>query len=173
MQGAEAQAWNFEPSCLSKNSRSKWLCMKKSYLIIGGFAFFLIGVVLYFATKSPINATEIDWRLLGQLDYVTGQMTPELKTFDAKKIKIPGFMVPLEDKARKVTEFLLVPNPQACIHMPAPPPNQMVFVKVKGDGFPTAFGPIWVYGDFKISTSKSQYGDSSFEISADSVEPYP
>ena len=120
-----------------------------------------------------MNATEIDWRLLGQLDYVTGKSMPELQALDAKKIKIPGFMVPLEDHLRKVTEFLLVPNPQACIHMPAPPPNQMAFVKVKGDGFPTAFGPIWVYGDFKVTTSKSIYGEASFEIQADSVEPYP
>lgn len=147
--------------------------MKKSVLIVSGFAFFLLGIIIFFATKSPINATEIDWRLLGELDYVTGKTTPELQTFHAQKIRIPGFMVPLEDNLRKVTEFLLVPNPQACIHMPAPPPNQMVYVKVKGKGFPTAFGPIWVYGDFKISTSKSVYGDSSFEIQADSVEPYP
>jgi uncharacterized protein len=147
--------------------------MKKPLLIVGSFAFFLLGVIIYFATKSPINAIEIDWRLLGQLDYVTGKASPELQGFNAQKVKIPGFMVPLEDSVRKVTEFLLVPNPQACIHMPAPPPNQMVYVKVKGEGFPTAFGPIWVYGDFKISTSKSVYGESSFEMSADSVEPYP
>ncbi len=147
--------------------------MKKSYLIGAGFSFFILGIILFFVMKSPINATEIDWRLLGELDYVTGKTTSELQTFHAQKIRIPGFMVPLEDNQRKVTEFLLVPNPQACIHMPAPPPNQMVYVKVKGGGFPTAFGPIWVYGDFKILTSKSVYGESSFEIQADSVEPYP
>lgn len=147
--------------------------MKTSWILASGLVFFLLGVLIFFLTRSPVNATEIDWNLLGQMDYVTGQTTPELQTFHDQKIKIPGFMVPLEDNARKVTEFLLVPNPQACIHMPAPPPNQMVYVKVKGEGFPTAFGPIWVYGDLKIVTTQSMYGDSAFEIRADSVEPYP
>lgn len=147
--------------------------MKTTTIVISGVAFFLLGVIIFFATRSPINAIEIDWKLLGEMDYVTGKASPELASFHEKKIKIPGFMVPLEDHMRRVTEFLLVPNPQACIHMPAPPPNQMLYVKVKGDGFPTAFGPIWVYGDLKIVTTKSVYGDSSFEIQADSVEPYP
>ena len=147
--------------------------MKTTTIVISSVGFFLLGVIIFFATRSPINATEIDWKLLGEMDYVTGQASAELTTFNNKKIKMPGFMVPLEDHQRRVTEFLLVPNPQACIHMPAPPPNQMLYVKVKGDGFPTAFGPIWVYGDLKIVTTKSVYGDSSFEIQADSVEPYP
>ncbi|MFN8791581.1 MAG: DUF3299 domain-containing protein [Bdellovibrionales bacterium] len=147
--------------------------MKKSWYWVAGFAAFVAGMLLFFASKSPLNATEIDWRLLGELDYITGHAPAELKSFDQQKIKMPGFMVPLEDNARRVTEFLLVPTPQACIHVPPPPPNQMVHVRVKGSGAPTAFGPIWVYGDFKISTSKSIYGESSFEIQADAIEPYP
>ena len=80
-------------------------------------------------------------------------------------------MVPLEDNQRKVTEFLLVPSPQACIHVPAPPPNQMVYVKMK-KGVPAADGPIWVYGDFEITLKQSQYGEASFELTGDYVEPY-
>ena len=147
--------------------------MQKTWIAVAGLGAFLLGIIVYFAMKSPMGATEIDWRLLGEMDYVTGQAPGELKSFDSQKIKMPGFMVPLEDNARKVTEFLLVPTPQACIHVPPPPPNQMVHVKVKGKGVGTAFGPIWVYGDFKIVTTKSIYGDSSFEIQADSIEPYP
>lgn len=147
--------------------------MQKTWILVVGLGAFLLGVIVYFAMKSPLSATEIDWRLLGEMDYVTGQVPTELKNFDKKKIKMPGFMVPLEDNARKVTEFLLVPTPQACIHVPPPPPNQMVHVKVKGSGVATAFGPIWVFGDFKIITKKSIYGDSSFEIDADAIEPYP
>jgi len=147
--------------------------MQKTWIIVSVVGAFLLGVLLFFAFKSPMNATEIDWRLLGDLDYVTGKAPEELKSFHQQKIKIPGFMVPLEDNMRKVKEFLLVPTPQACIHVPPPPPNQMVYVKVKGEGVATAFGPIWVYGDFQINTSKSIYGESSFEISADSIEPYP
>lgn len=147
--------------------------MQKSWIFVAAVGAFLLGVVLFFALKSPMNAAEIDWRLLGDMDYVTGHVPKELQSFDKQKIKIPGFMVPLEDNMRKVKEFLLVPTPQACIHVPPPPPNQMIHVVVKGDGVATAFGPIWVFGDFEINTTKSVYGDSSFEIKADSIEPYP
>jgi uncharacterized protein len=147
--------------------------MKKTWVIVTGFAFFILGIVFYFSTRTSLSATEIDWRLLGELDYITGQSSGELKAFDGQRVKIPGFMVPLEDHLRRVTDFLLVPSPQACIHVPPPPPNQMIYVKAKGDGFSTAFGPIWVYGQFKINVSKSVYGESSFQMEAESVEPYP
>jgi hypothetical protein len=44
-------------------------------------------------------------------------------------ISLSGFVLPLEYKERKVTEFLLVPWVGACIHTPPPPSNQIVHVK--------------------------------------------
>ncbi len=115
---------------------------------------------------------EVDWRLLGQMDYLAKKPTTELQQLDGKQVKIPGFMVPLEDNERKVTEFLLVPSPQACIHVPPPPPNQMVYVIMK-KGVEAAVGaPIWVYGELKISTKRSKYGEVSFELTGDEIEPY-
>ena len=115
---------------------------------------------------------EVDWRLLGQMDYLAKKPTTELQALDGKQVKIPGFMVPLEDNERKVTEFLLVPSPQACIHVPPPPPNQMVYVVMK-KGVEAAVGaPIWVYGNLKISTKRSKYGEVSFELSGDEIEDY-
>ncbi len=115
---------------------------------------------------------EVDWRLLGQMDYLAKKPSTELQQLDGKQVKIPGFMVPLEDNERKVTEFLLVPSPQACIHVPPPPPNQMVYVVMK-KGVEAAVGaPIWVYGDLKISTKRSKYGEVSFELSGDEIEAY-
>lgn len=117
------------------------------------------------------NGVEVDWRLLGEMDYVTGKSSSELKALDGRPVKIPGFMVPLEDEQKAVTEFLLVPSPQACIHVPAPPPNQMVYVKMRA-GTEVAFGPIWVHGQLNIVTKRSMYGEASFEIIGDSIEPY-
>ena len=49
---------------------------------------------------------------------------------DGQLIEIPGFIVPLsEDSEGLVTEFFLVPYVGACIHVPPPPPNQIVYVK--------------------------------------------
>jgi hypothetical protein len=120
------------------------------------------------------NGVEVDWRLLGQMDYVTGKSGSELEALNGREVKIPGFMVPLEDSQKAVTEFLLVPSPQACIHVPAPPPNQMVYVKMRAgaQGAEVAFGPIWVYGTLNLVTKKSMYGEASFELIGDSIEPY-
>lgn len=103
---------------------------------------------------------------------MSGKSPPELKALDGKPVKIPGFMVPLEDNMKAVTEFLLVPSPQACVHVPAPPPNQMVFVKMVGTSPEVAYGPIWVFGKLNLVTKKSVYGEASFEIEGQRIEPY-
>jgi hypothetical protein len=149
--------------------------MKKSLMGLGVLVLAVVmGALLYhkFGGGGTMgNGVEVDWRLLGQMDYVTGKTGSELPALNGRKVKIPGFMVPLEDSQKAVTEFLLVPSPQACIHVPAPPPNQMVYVKML-TGAEVAFGPIWVYGTLNLVTKKSMYGEASFELIGDSVEPY-
>lgn len=148
--------------------------MKKSplYLGIGLILAAAVAVGAFFVGgRNSISGVEVDWRLLGEFDYITGKAPSELTALDGKDIKIPGFMVPLEDEQRKVIEFLLVPSAQACIHVPAPPPNQMVFVKMPA-GADVAMGPIWVYGQLKLVTKASMYGDASFELEAKGIEPY-
>jgi uncharacterized protein len=117
-------------------------------------------------------ASEVTWETLGQLDYVSGAATPDLKNLDGKRVKIPGFMVPLEDEQRHVKEFLLVPTPQACIHVPPPPPNQMVYIKMNNDDTKVAYGPIWIYGTLKLASHKHMYGEASFEMVGEYIEPY-
>jgi hypothetical protein len=130
----------------------------------------------YLINKSTLFSgvraqVEIDWRLYGQMDYVTGFIPEELKKLDGMLIKSPGFMVPLEDNMKQVSQFLLVPSPQACIHVPPPPPNQMILVNMKS-GAKVEFGPIWVHGKLKIKTTRTQYGDVSYELEGLYVEPY-
>lgn len=132
-----------------------------------------VGAGVYFVSGTGHGTgIELDWRLLAQLDYITNNASSELKALEGKQVKLPGFMVPLEDEQRKVTEFLLVPSPQACIHVPPPPPNQMVYVKMRKGTEAKVGAPIWVYGEFRIATKHSQYGEVSFEIAGDEVEDY-
>ncbi|MCX7978876.1 MAG: DUF3299 domain-containing protein [Bdellovibrionaceae bacterium] len=114
---------------------------------------------------------ELTWDDLVELDYVSGASSEKLKSNDNKFVRIPGFMVPLEDNVRQVSEFLLVPTPQACIHVPPPPPNQMVYVKLR-EPSPAAWGAIWVYGKFKITNKEHMYGTASFELEGDRIENY-
>lgn len=119
------------------------------------------------------NYKEIDWRLLRQLDEKTGSKPPELAGIDGKPIKIPGFVVPLDDDDAGLTEFLLVPSPQACIHVPPPPANQMIMIRMKSGTAPQrSWGPVWIKGQLNIATMDSQYGKIAYMMRGDSAEPY-
>jgi hypothetical protein len=145
----------------------KWVLV--ALLVFSG----AVGAGVYFLKGIGHGAgVEIDWRLLNQMDYITNTPPEELKKLDGQFVKIPGFMVPLEDEQQRVTEFLLVPTPQACIHVPAPPPNQMIYVKMKKGVESRPGAPIWIYGTFKISPHKSQYGDVAFGMDGEEVEDY-
>ncbi|MEL7354347.1 MAG: DUF3299 domain-containing protein [Cyanobacteria bacterium P01_A01_bin.116] len=72
-------------------------------------------------------------------------------------ILIDGYVLPLgteasQGRAQKklINEFLLVPYVGACIHVPAPPPNQMVYVKTSKDvENPGIFSPVQVEGELQ------------------------
>lgn len=49
---------------------------------------------------------------------------------NGQQVRIPGYLLPLEVSSKKVSDFLLVPSIGACIHVPPPPPNQIIYVKV-------------------------------------------
>ncbi len=117
---------------------------------------------------------EVDWGILRGLDYMSGEMTPILKQLDGKVVKVPGFMVPLDDDSRAVTEFILVPYVGACIHTPPPPPNQMVMTTMREGRKAKVvwWDPIWVHGKLEITPSISPYGEVGYQITALKIEPY-
>lgn len=115
----------------------------------------------------------LQWQDLLEMNYKTGEASPKLKSVHKKKVRFPGFVVPLTDNVSNVREFLLVPDPMACIHLPPPPPNQMVYVKMVSEmAIPTSYEPIWVNGRFALVETESKYGESSFQIDGVSTEPY-
>lgn len=161
----------------------KLVILRYTLLAIIGFGvgFGVIAVAMgLFKSKGDESAgidtsskTRIDWATLRGLDTESRNMTPELKKIDGTVVEIPGFMVPLEDDTSKVSEFLLVPSPQACIHVPPPPPNQMVHVKMaSGRSTNMAFGPIWLVGKMQITDYAGPYGTSAFFVTGISTRPY-
>lgn len=135
---------------------------------VGALSYILFKSALFQNTRATV---EVDWKILGDMDYITGSVPPNLQKLDGTMVKVPGFMVPLEDNQKKVTQFLLVPTPQACIHVPPPPPNQMLLVDMQ-EGSEVAYGPVWVHGRLKIKTQRTQYGDVSYALEAILVENY-
>ena len=52
-------------------------------------------------------------------------------SLNGRRVRLSGYVVPLKHKGRRVSEFLLVPYVGACIHVPPPPQNQIVYVTTK------------------------------------------
>ncbi len=96
---------------------------------------------------------------------------------DGKRVELPGYALPLELDGRKVTEFLLVPWVGACIHTPPPPPNQIVYVKVKNPmEIRSHFAPVRITGTLKAGETKKELflvdgtGDILMSYSMDSAQ---
>ena len=90
-----------------------------------------------------------------------------------QSIRIPGFVVPLDDSKAGMKEFLLVPYFGACIHTPPPPSNQIVHVvpRVAAKGF-RSMDTVWVSGTLKAAKSDTVMGSSGYRLEAVIVEPY-
>ena len=94
-------------------------------------------------------------------------VVPEL---DGKFVSIGGYIVPLDFESTTVKEFLLVPFVGACIHVPPPPSNQIVFVKFEeGIEITGPFDPVRVVGTMKTETAFTGLADAGYSISADKV----
>ncbi len=95
-------------------------------------------------------------------------------TLDGHSIRLPGFIVPLElDAEGRVTEFFLVPYYGACIHVPPPAPNQMLFVSYpKGLTLASMYAAYWVSGRISTHTRQSKLGSAAYALAATGVEEY-
>lgn len=115
----------------------------------------------------------IEWPKLAEYDLKSGKPSESLKELDGRLVRLPGFMVPLEDNMKLVREFLLVPDPQACIHYPPPPPNQQVLVQMVGEeSAAVEWKPIWIEGHLRIATGTTKYGEAIFQVKARRTETY-
>lgn len=121
---------------------------------------------------NPIPA--LSWSDLRGYNYRSQQASELLDQHQGKSVRIPGFMIPLEDDVASAVEFLLVPFVGACIHTPPPPPNQIVRVAmIRNQGVRmNLWDPVWVTGTFEIGKSTTQFGDVSFQLVGTAVEPY-
>ncbi|CAB1076888.1 FIG003461: hypothetical protein [Olavius algarvensis Delta 1 endosymbiont] len=109
--------------------------------------------------------------------------TSIVEALNGQQVRIPGYLLPLEVSAAKVTEFLLVPYVGACIHVPPPPPNQVIYVKMDQDKSyksKSLYEPVWVTG---IIAAKSMVKDLymvdgsagvdiGYSMQSNHVEPY-
>lgn len=98
---------------------------------------------------------------------------PMVSELDGKKIRIPGYVVQLEGDADNVTEFLLVPYFGACIHVPPPPPNQIIHVTFpEGVPYEITYDAVWVEGTVSVERKESELAVVGYQMEAVKVESY-
>jgi hypothetical protein len=98
---------------------------------------------------------------------------PIVAAMDGTNVKLPGYLVPLDENKGELKEFLLVPYFGACIHTPPPPANQIVHVVVAKPvrGFRT-MDAVWVSGMLKTHRQESMMGMSGYRMDGVLVERY-
>ncbi|WP_367166338.1 DUF3299 domain-containing protein [Marinobacter sp.] len=104
-------------------------------------------------------------------EIMTGRVVPEMGDVDGR---IPGFVVPLKvTNDMRILEFFLVPYYGACIHVPPPPPNQIIHVEYsEGFTLQALYDPVWIEGKLVIDRTENDLGTSSYSMLASSVRPY-
>ncbi|WP_233252686.1 DUF3299 domain-containing protein [Limnohabitans sp. T6-20] len=90
-----------------------------------------------------------------------------------QNVRLPGFLVPLEDVPEGMKEFLLVPYFGACVHSPPPPANQIVHVVLdKPNKRFRLMDVVWVSGLISATKTDSHMGAASYRIDAKALAPY-
>ncbi|MBD7976754.1 DUF3299 domain-containing protein [Serpens gallinarum] len=91
---------------------------------------------------------------------------------DNREIRLGGYPVPLETDAQgRYIEFFLVPYPGACIHVPPPPPNQIVLVRYpQGMPIDDIYAPLWVDGRLRIENGSNDLADAAYALQAAAVK---
>jgi hypothetical protein len=113
------------------------------------------------ALEQWLTQRDIDYSyLLSIKDSIEDKRKEQLSgvnlTLDGTKVKISGYLLPLNFQNEKANQFLLVPWVGACIHTPPPPKNQIVYIQTSSwiDAF-ALFEPVSVSGGIQILNSRN------------------
>ena len=76
-------------------------------------------------------------------------------------------------EGNKVVEFLFVPYHGACIHVPPPPANQIIYVEgAEGLEADKLFNPVWLIDNLSVTPVSTIVADVGYSMRAARVEPY-
>ena len=113
-------------------------------------------------------------------DHFGTEAMPQIQTFnvveelDGRRVRLGGYVLPFDfTGSREITRFLLVPYVGACIHVPPPPPNQLVFVTteepVEVSGL---WDPVYAEGVMRTARHDNELGDTAYTLELISLTPY-
>jgi hypothetical protein len=90
------------------------------------------------------------------------------------KVRLAGYVVPLEsDGAGNMVEFFFVPFYGACIHVPPPPPNMLVHVRLShGIPTPSLYDPLTLKGVLRTQATENALAASAYGMDDGTLETY-
>lgn len=91
------------------------------------------------------------------------------------KVRIPGYVAPLDTNGDMVGDFLLVPYYGSCIHSPPPPAHQTVMINPqagKSINLRDTYRPVWVIGELTVENIETDLAPASYQIRNAVVKPY-
>jgi hypothetical protein len=155
-------------------------------------ALLFLQLLTFSSQASTQDLREIDWlelmppedlaalEAMGEIDhsgFVINEALSSSKTvptMDGAVGKIPGYVVPLSfDDRGRITEMFLVPYFGACIHMPPPPPNQIIHIR---PGKPLAAGELWdaywAIGTLRITPTENETAQAAYSMDLERLELY-
>jgi hypothetical protein len=149
----------------------------KRILLNNGCAFLLVFLLpshSFAKEASGGEIKEVEWKELVKVNSSSPKAIPGLKPFLGKKVKVGGFMIANEFEQGNIKEFLLTPVGQGCSHVPPPPPNYIIHVKV-ADGVAVKYNyhPVLVTGKLNLTKGKENRLMHSYEMVAEAVIDYP
>ena len=149
---------------------------------------------LLLLTATPLMAAdaamrELDWLELMPKDEVDSLMdTPAvthegsfkqvqtgsfraIKELNGLKVKIAGYIVPVEvDGDSQMSEFFIVPYFGACIHVPPPPPNQIILARLaKPIPVTEIYDAYWIEGTLNVEQIKNDIAASAYTLTTSKV----
>ncbi len=117
----------------------------------------------------------------GQVDEVNDTWLPVFDenavklndALDGAYIRMPGYILPWDMTSEGVTSFILVPYVGACIHVPPPPANQLVFVTTDKPWASTdLWEAVWVTGEIRHEMQSTEVAEIGYYMTADEMEVF-
>lgn len=118
--------------------------------------------------EGEMDEVNDTWRPV--FDNNATKLNPKL---DGAYIVMPGYIIPIDITRAGATSFMLVPYVGACIHVPPPPPNQLVFVTTETP-WPSddLWEAVWVTGRMKHEMQSLDLASTGYELTAEKVEAF-
>lgn len=109
---------------------------------------------------------------LSRVDHSVEQRPAQFGSFNTvsamsgRKVALQGYVVPLDtDEQGLMTSFFFVPTLGACIHVPPPPPDQMVYVSLSKPVAVPEYGESnWLKGTLQTETHNLDLASAAYTM---------